>query len=85
MNSCDHCSYYNYNDYTFITCQCTKDDQSRQRFDIQLGKSGCKALEGLPMNTDVVTSLDSLLTSKNGFLSCWGFTNFECPKDGVDF
>ncbi|KAI1439989.1 hypothetical protein F5Y02DRAFT_424702 [Annulohypoxylon stygium] len=29
--------------------------------------------------------LDDLLYVKNGFLSCYGYTNFECPYDDVPY
>ncbi|KAI0384700.1 hypothetical protein F5Y04DRAFT_277431 [Hypomontagnella monticulosa] len=64
MQTCEGCVYYNYNSYSFLSCYCLKDDQTRHKYDIQM---------------------DGILYSKNGFLSCWGFTNFECPLGGYDY
>ncbi|OTA99854.1 hypothetical protein M426DRAFT_15999 [Hypoxylon sp. CI-4A] len=34
---------------------------------------------------ETAVQLDDLLFAKNGFLSCYGFTNFECPNDDVPY
>ncbi|KAI1214377.1 uncharacterized protein F4807DRAFT_456015 [Annulohypoxylon truncatum] len=34
---------------------------------------------------EAAVQLDDLLYVKNGFLSCYGYTNFECPYDDVPY
>ncbi|OTA57906.1 hypothetical protein K449DRAFT_385969 [Hypoxylon sp. EC38] len=34
---------------------------------------------------EAAVQLDNLLYVKNGFLSCYGYTNFECPYNNVPY